>query len=502
MNSQQTGSKDDSNGDSYRLLEPKGVWDVFALLSSIPRPSYKEEAVISALQERCEEHGWLTQVDSGGNLIVSVPATKGYEDVPSIILQGHVDIVAIKTDDKEHNFETDPITLVIDEHQGKQIVRADRTTLGADNGIGVALALAAAEDKDAPHGPLELLMTVNEESGMTGADDIDPNDLHSKYMINLDTEEDHVIYNGCVGGLAFEAVWNVESKPVPDGLIYGEIKVDGLLGGHSGLEIHQNRGNAIKILSKAIQAMGLDTIHVAHLTAGTFTNAIPAKAAAGLFVSNGDGEKFEAALKEVKAEFKKNIGQNADELELYWVESKPEVETCFDYSEFLPVLKTIDELPFGVLAMMDNGEDLESSTNLAIVKTNDSKVSIKCSIRSLIKTKLFEYGEQFTKIAETNNGSAETRFSYPPWEPLQDSELLTLVKNTHREVFEMDAKIGVIHGGLECGILSNKLQDTQMISIGPHIEGAHTPKELVYVESVEKNYRLLKAILKNAKKLV
>lgn len=487
--------------ETYQSLEPAALWDVFARISAVPRPSEGEERVRRVLESIAGERGWVTAVDGAGNLVVHVPATRGREGAAPVILQAHMDMVCIKREGAPHDFDRDPIALRVEQYDGRTVVTAQDTTLGADNGIGVAAAMAAAMSPDIAHGPLELLLTTNEETGMTGAKGLDAALLRGKRMINLDTEEDDAVYNACVGGGKIMLSWQESGEPARKDLEYVALFVDGLRGGHSGLEIHQNRGNAIQILAGTLARLPRESFRLACLDGGDRHNAIPAKAAAVVAGAPGLWQELALAAMQAREKAATRLGANARDLTILAEPlAGPPPPVLIPAAPSREIVEAIAALPHGALRRdVQDPSIVETSCNVAIVQTRetDGEISIELEIstRSLIQRRIEDLHAEYASHAARHGARFRGEYKYPPWEPNPDSALLVKARRVYARLFGQQPRVASIHGGLECAIIGSKIPGIDMISIGPLIEGAHTPSERVHVQSVQKFWRLLASLL-------
>jgi len=474
-------------------IEPKILWERFYEISQVPRPSKKEEKIIEHFKNLLDQLKLEYKVDKSGNIVAFLPATKGYEKAPIVVLQGHMDMVCEKNKEKVFDFDNDPIDLLKEDGW----ITADGTTLGADNGIGLAAALAVVTDTDVTHGPIEILCTVDEETGLTGANNLEPGFITGKIMLNMDSEEDGAFYVGCAGGIDTVATLKIEPEPVPKGTTAYELHVTGLKGGHSGLDIQTGRGNAIKILARALNQLNEVGYSLAGLDGGSLRNAIPREAEAIIFLTADGATKAEKLIEELQGkvynEFKTPDG--GVKIELKKSDSSPEVV----YSDSLKdrIVDSLLALPHGVIAMSPDLEGLvETSTNLATIKVVDKNIRIGTSQRSSIESAKDFIAENVAAIFRLAGSDAEVGDGYPGWKPNMNSEILKVSKDVFKKLFNKEAEIKAIHAGLECGILEGKNPGLDMISFGPTIQGAHSPDEKINIETVEKFYTLLKGILK------
>jgi dipeptidase D len=480
-------------GDPLAALQPRSVWSLFSKIASIPRPSKHEDRMAAWIRSLAEEHGFSVKGDAAGNLVVRVPATPGHEDSPVVILQSHLDMVCEKNGDVTHDFLNDPIRPRLDGGW----VRASGTTLGADNGIGVAAALASAVDSDVVHGPLELLFTVEEETGLNGAAGVDARMLDGRMLINLDSEEDGVLFVGCAGGadnlIDFDAHY---TSPTPASRAY-HVRVLGLRGGHSGIDIHENRGNAIKVLTRLL-AQALDAgipLELFRLSGGSMRNAIPREAEAVIFLEAGAVGRFEALIPPLVRELRHELRGTDEGLEL-------RADPCQHDGQVLEradrnrLLQLLQALPHGPLALSPEIPGLvETSSCLAVVDSLEDKIRIVASSRSSVPSALRDVQASVRAIAALAGADVQMKDGYPGWVPDLDSPLLDRVRAVVGSVWGAAPRVTAVHAGLECGILGQKISDLAMLSFGPQIEGAHSPDERVQVASVERFWNGLTAVL-------
>ncbi len=476
-------------------LEPKLVWKYFEELSGVPRPSKHEEEVREYLISTAAKFGYEAKTDEAGNVVIKIPATPGYENAPVVVLQGHMDMVPEKSPDTEHDFLKDPIPLKID---GDWVTSAKATTLGADNGIGVAAGLAFLEDKDAVHGPLEILVTVDEETGLNGAFSLEPGFVEGRLLLNLDSEEDGAIYVGCAGGGEVTAYYDIKTAPVrPTDRTY-KITVEGLRGGHSGLNIIENRANALRILARLLKFMEKEGYQyvLMDLAGGSAHNAIPREAHATVVVSNADdalaeklGDRFRITRKEY-GKRERNMTLVVEQV------STPPVAWSKDMTRNLVDLMLT--VPNGVLSMSQDLPNLvESSANLAVVKTDGDRLEVEVSMRSSVDPVIEEIQESTAIIAERCGAEPKVWGNYPGWQPDMDSPLLKGAIEVFREKFGTEPKVKAIHAGLETGVIAERYPGMKSISFGPEIHGAHSPTEKVQISSVQKFWEFLKTLLED-----
>lgn len=479
-------------------LKPEILWQRFYEISQIPRPSKKEEKILEYLRNFAKEHNIKMLEDDAHNIVMKVPATKGYENAPTVIIQGHVDMVCEKNKGTKHDFDNDPIKLIRD----GDWIRADGTTLGADNGIGVAAGLSMITDDSVVHGPLELLFTVDEETGLTGANNLATDILEGKTLLNCDSEEDGAFYVGCSGGQDTVGIYDIEWKELKNDLVPYELTITGLKGGHSGLDIANGRANAIKLLARFMLNLTDMDYRIAELNGGSKRNAIPREAEAILLIKESEAAKIKKAadefVKEALLEYKRNDGGLKVELN----KKDGSYNKAFKRKFAKRIIHVLNSLPHGIMAMSPDIPDLvETSTNLATVFTEGDKIRIGTSQRSSIETAKLNISNVVKSIFALS-GAEEIldADSYPGWQPNMDSQILKLGKEVFKDKFGKEPEIKAIHAGLECGILADKYPGLDMVSFGPTIQGAHSPDEKVNIKDVEKFYTLLSGILEKIAK--
>ncbi len=475
-------------------LKPQELWNQFYEISQIPRCSKHEEKVREYVMNVAKRNGLEYKMDAAGSVVIKKPATPGYENAPTVVLQSHLDMVCEKNKATEHDFSKDPIKLVRD----GDWIKADGTTLGSDNGIGVAAALAVLESQNVKHGPLECLFTIDEETGLTGATELAGDMLEGRMLLNMDSEEDGAIYIGCAGGRDTEFFFNLETEPVPAGYQSVRIRVGGLQGGHSGLQINEGLGNAIKLLTRFLWDVAPKVnLRMAHIDGGSKHNAIPRECDAVAYLP---GDQV-GVLKSHAADFQK-IFQN--EFALVDKDVFVQVETdgfdapgnVFTASLQDRLLNMMYAMPHGVLAMSHAVEGLvETSTNLAVVKTGDDKVAVLTSQRSSVPSGLDDIANMVAAVGQLAGTEIHQGNGYPAWQPNPDSHLLKTAKAVYQELYGKEPEVKAIHAGLECGIIGDKFPGMDMISFGPTIMGAHSPDERVQISTVEKFWDFLVALL-------
>jgi dipeptidase D len=482
---------------SISKLQPAEVWKYFEEILAIPRPSKKEEKIIAYLLEFGKKHNLLTHSDEAGNVIISKPATKGYEKLQPVVLQSHIDMVCEKNSDVNHNFNTDPIQAYID----GDWVRAKGTTLGADDGIGIAAQLAVLASSTIEHGPIECLFTVDEETGLTGAFEMKSGFFKSKILLNLDSEDEGELFIGCAGGIDTVATFAYDTDKVPSSSIAYKLMVSGLKGGHSGDDIDKGLGNSLKIINRFLwKGTNKYDLRLANLDGGNLRNAIPREAFAVFVVHEDDAnsmvELFSALINEIKFELSATEPNLKIVLEKTampeWVINEP---TQFD------LLNSLYACPHGVIAMSSQMKGLvETSTNLASVKfIQDNQILVTTSQRSAIDSSKSDIANMVESVFRLANASVVHSEGYPGWAPNTNSEILRITRDAYKKLFKVDPVVRAIHAGLECGLFLEKYPYLDMISFGPTIKGAHSPDERISIETTEKFWKLLLEVLKNIK---
>lgn len=474
-------------------LQPAVIWEIFSDLCAIPRPSGTKDDIIRYLVEFGEKHGIETMLDKTGNVLMKKPAGAGMENRKTVVLQGHMDMVPQKNSGNDHDFEKDPIRAYID----GDWVTAEGTTLGADNGIGMAAALAVLTDGSNQYGALEALFTVDEETGMTGAFELGKGFLSGEILINLDSEDDDELCIGCAGGMDTKATLQVRREKAPEGYIPYRIDVKNLRGGHSGVDIHLQRGNSNKILNRILwNADRQFDLFIAEFSGGNLRNAIPRESWAVLAVRK-DQEKdlteyCNSLFKDIRNEF-----ATPDPDIVITLEKAPMPETVYSRS-IRPLLSSIYACPNGVMRMVPEMPDIvQLSSNLAIVNATTDTVEISTMQRSSVNSLRDDLAAMIRSSFELAGGTVEHSGAYPGWNPNVESEILEVTKNTYKSLFQQDAHVKVIHAGLECGLIRDKYPRMDCISIGPTIKYPHSPDEKVHIGSVGKFWIFLQEILKN-----
>jgi dipeptidase D len=475
-------------------IEPKTLWSCFYNLTQIPRCSGNEAACRAHYIEWAKKHQFKYAVDKIGNILIKVPATKGYEKAPTVVMQGHMDMVGEKNNDVVHDFDNDPLQPYVD----GDWVKAKGTTLGSDNGIGLAAAEAAIEE-GAVHGPLELLFTVDEETGLTGASNLKKGWISGKYMLNLDSEEDGTLYIGCAGGGDNKLLFNLRYEKAPARTAPVEVKVSGLKGGHSGLNINENRGNALKLLARFLKEAGHKvTYRLAAIGGGDKHNAIPREASAVVYLPAQKLRDLKRVRTAMKKEFISEFGAIEPNLEITVRKMNKEAKArVLARTTANNIISALEAMPHGVIAMnRDIPWEVETSTNLASVKTEKNKLVVHTSSRSSVEAALKAVRNQILTIGGAFGAKGIDLGGYPGWQPDFQGPLLQIVKQVHADLFGKEPEVKVIHAGLECGIIGEKAPGIHMISWGPQIRGAHSPDERIQISSTQRFWKLVKGVLK------
>jgi len=477
-------------------LKPALVWKNFSEIAAIPRCSKHETAISRHVVETAKKLGLEAKADKMGNVVVRKPASPGREGVRSIALQGHLDMVCEKNKDTIHDFSKDPIEIV----RKDGVLMANGTTLGADNGIAVATNLAIMEDRSLEHGPLEFLFTVDEETGLTGASNLGPDFVQSRTLMNLDSEEEGAIYVGCSGGKDTLGSWKTSLEPSPAKAFAALLKATGLRGGHSGLEIDKGRGNAVKILNRALVPLTRIGARISSIDGGNKHNAIPREAEALLFVPEQKWKEAVRIVEECSLTVKEELSTVEPDLAVT-LEPVKGVKKGKVLKKGLhaKILKAISALPHGVIKMSAEIPGLvETSTNVAVIKTGKKEIVIATSQRSAVASEILEIMATVGTVFELAGAAVEHSDGYPGWKPNLDSPILGLAKSTYESLYGREPEVKAIHAGLECGIIGERYPGMDMISFGPTLEGVHSPDEKIHIDSVGKYWEFLLAILKRA----
>ncbi|MBS2210192.1 aminoacyl-histidine dipeptidase [Carboxylicivirga mesophila] len=480
--------------DEIAKLSPQGLWENFYKLTQIPRPSKKEGKAIDFIEEFGKSLGFTTIRDEVGNVIIRKPATPGYEDRMGVILQSHIDMVPQKNSDKVHNFETDPIETYIEDGW----VTANGTTLGADNGIGVAAAMAVLQAADLEHGPVEALITMDEEAGMTGANGLKSGLLEGDILLNMDSEDEGELYVGCAGGSDANIKFNYTESEVPADSVAFRMAITGLKGGHSGLDINIGRGNANILMFRFIKyaVANLDA-RLASIDGGSLRNAIPREAFAVITVPAENADDFVESLEEFEDMYKAEFGNVEPNLS-FTAEKADLPASLIDELTQDDLINGVIAAPNGVMRMSTDMEGLvETSTNLAIVKSANGVIDVKCLMRSSVNTAIEELESKMESVFRLAGAEVSFGGQYPGWKPNMDSPILKTMQEVYNNKWGKVPEIKAIHAGLECGILGSAYPHWDMISFGPTIRYPHSPDEKVNIETVSLFWDYLVETLKN-----
>lgn len=474
-------------------LEPKIVWNHFYEITQIPRPSKKEEKIRAYLQEFGRKNNFETKTDKVGNVLITKPATEGYEDKKTVILQSHMDMVCEKNSGVEFDFENDPIQTEI---RGEWL-HAKGTTLGADNGIGMALMLAVLSSDNLKHPKIECLFTTDEETGLTGAFALEENFLTGDVLINLDSEDDGEIYVGCAGGIDTTARFRYKTKETPEGYFAFSVNVSGLLGGHSGDDIEKGHANANKVLNRILWNMFREMdLRIAKIDGGNLHNAIPREASALAVVPYADKEKVRVIFNQVASDIEGEYKDVETKMRLA-LHSEDVPEETMTGKSTKRLLHAIYACPHGVKAMSKDMPGLvETSTNLASVKMiEDNTVKIVTSQRSSVESAKYDIAHQVEAVFRLAGCKVTHGDGYPGWKPNLNSKVLKVAEKSYEKLFDETPKIKAIHAGLECGLFLKKYPHLDMISFGPTMRGVHSPDERLHIPAVEKSWKWLVDIL-------
>jgi len=475
-------------------LQPSNLWKNFQSICQIPHPSKKEAQIIEFMKQFGENLGLETIVDDIGNVIIRKPATAGMENRKGIVLQGHLDMVPQKNSDVAHNFEIDPIQAYID----GDWVTAKGTTLGADNGIGVAAAMAVLESTDLEHGLIEALFTIDEETGMTGAFNLTPKLLQGDILINMDSEDEGELYIGCAGGIDSTATFNFTEEQVPANSAAYKISVTGLKGGHSGVDIHLERANANKIMNRILWYGNKNfDLRLASIEGGSLRNAIPRESFAVISLPEAQVSAFKSYIADLLKTIQNEFGNVEPELNIT-AETTEMPQTVIDKKTATNLFSAIYACPHGVTRMSTTMKGLvETSSNLAIVQSDEKTIIVANLLRSSVDSARDELQQSIQSVFELAGATVENNGAYPGWKPNINSAILTAMKQIYNDLYGKIPEIRAIHAGLECGLLGNIYPNWDMISFGPTIRFPHSPDEKVNIKTVEKFWNFLVATLKN-----
>ncbi len=474
-------------------LQPKAVFDCFAEINKIPRPSHKEQKMGAFLIDFGKKHGLETLQDSTGNVLIRKPATKGMENLKTTVLQSHMDMVCEKEAGLNFDFEKDAIQTYID----GDWLKAKGTTLGAEDGIGVAMQMAILAGNTIQHGPLECLFTVCEEEGLNGAMGLEAGFMKADYLINLDSEDEGLIFVSCAGGANTKATFNVDLEDTPANQFFFKIQISGLTGGHSGDDIEKKRANANKLLARLLEAFKKYDIRIADIQSGGLHNAIPRDGYAVACVPTQFKENLRVDFNVMTAEFEEEFSATEQNMR-FKLESTQPIAKVIDKTSGNNLITALVSVPNGVLAMDQNIPDfVETSSNLASIHLNKDKVNIVTSQRSNIMSARKNASAMVRGVFSLAGADAETGEGYPGWKLDPNSPLLSITVEAYKRLFAKDPEIRAIHAGLECGLFSLKYPHVDMVSFGPTLRGVHSPEERLLIPTVQKVWEHLLETLKN-----
>lgn len=476
-------------------MKPAAVFHYFEEICQVPRPSKKEEKIVAYLKEFGKKHNLETKVDEVGNVLIKKPASRGMENCKTVVLQSHVDMVCEKNNNVSHDFLTDPIETIID----GEWMKANGTTLGADNGIGVATELAILADDTLEHGPIECLFTIDEETGLTGAFALKEGFMNGDILLNLDSEDEGELFIGCAGGIDSVAEFNYYEADVPDGYFFCKIEVKGLKGGHSGGDIHLGRANANKILNRFLTlAFNKYDLYLCEIDGGNLRNAIPREAHAIIAIPEANKHDLRTDLNVFTAEVQAEYAVTDPDMELI-LSSEPARAKAIDADTTQRLLQTLYAVPHGVYAMSQDIPGLvETSTNLASIKMKPGNIiRIETSQRSSTASSKQDIANMVRTVFEMGGAVVTFGEGYPGWKPNTHSEILEIATASYKRLFGVDAQVKAIHAGLECGLFLDKYPGLDMISFGPTLQGVHSPDERMLIPTVEKFWLHLTDILKH-----
>ncbi|MDW6001646.1 aminoacyl-histidine dipeptidase [Vibrio mangrovi] len=478
-------------------LSPHLVWSFFDKICSIPHPSYHEEALARYIIDWAQSQQLDVRRDPTGNIFIKKPATPGMESRKGVVLQAHLDMVPQKNEETEHDFANDPIRPYID----GEWVTAQGTTLGADNGIGMATCLAVLASDNIQHGPLEVLLTINEEAGMTGAFGLEAGYLEGEILLNTDSEQEGEVYVGCAGGINGLLAFDIQRSEVPENHVVRKLQLKGLKGGHSGCDIHLGRGNANKLLARflAQNAESL-ALHLIDFQGGTLRNAIPREGSVTLSLPKENTSQLSEAFQHFTDTICRELEQTEGNIvtELHDITLDHEKHQIFDQSTQQRFIATLNACPNGVIRMSDDFPGVvETSLNLGVVETEDSRVSILSLIRSLIDSGRQQVESSLTSIAELANAKVDFYDAYPGWKPDTNSVIMAIFREQYEKIYGYKPNIMVIHAGLECGLFKQPYPDMDMVSFGPTIKFPHSPDEKVQISTVQQFWEQMIVMLKH-----
>lgn len=479
-------------------LQPQAVFSIFDEITRIPRPSKKEEKIRAYLLDFAKKHGIASKTDAIGNVVLSIPATPGREEAPTVILQGHMDMVC-ESNDKSFDFSTQPIPAYVD----GEWIKTRGTTLGADNGIGMAAALAILTDNGFEHGPIEALFTMDEETGMTGANNLGEGMISGSMLLNLDSEDDAEIFVGCAGGIDTQAFFTYNRSFAPKDFLYFRINIEGLNGGHSGGDIHLGRANANKLLARFLFDLSNEhEVVVSEIDGGNLRNAIPRAAHAVIGVHTSKKESVRARLNVYIAQLENEYAGLEPNLKVT-MESVDTPDFAIDQNTSINIIRAIYSAPHGVVSMSRDLEGLvETSTNLASVKmVDDDTIVVTTSQRSSVESRKHDIANQVEAHFLLAGARVAHGEGYPGWQPNLDSPIMKISRDAYQELYGVTPAIKAIHAGLECGLFLTKYPHLDMVSFGPTLRDVHSPSERMHIPAVERFYGQLKRTLEKVAEL-
>ena len=480
-------------------LKPSLIWECFDEITKVPRPSCHEEQIRAYLLDFAKKHNIRVKTDKVGNVVMSKPATPGKENAPTVILQAHMDMVAEKNNDVEHDFLKDPIQTYID----GDWVKARGTTLGADNGIGMAASLAVMADDSLEHGPVEALFTVDEETGMTGANNLGADMMNGTILLNLDSEDDGEVFIGCAGGVDTTVTFEYKREMAPADNHWFHIDLSNLSGGHSGGDIHEGRANSNKLLARFLFRLTCDeTVTLAEISGGNLRNAIPRAAHAVFGVPSSKKENVIVAFNEFVAAVENEYKATDPGMKIT-IESVDKPQYAIDSTTSLNLIRALYACPHGVISMSHDLEGLvETSTNLAAVKMQpDSTILVTTSQRSSVESRKWDIARQVESVFLLAGAKVTHGDGYPGWTPNMNSTIMKIASDAYEELYGVKPAIKAIHAGLECGLFLTKYPHLDMVSFGPTLRGVHSPSEKMHIPAVEKFWNQLTLILKKVAEL-
>lgn len=479
---------------SLNDLQPKEVFYYFEQLSKIPHCSGNEKAISDYLVDFAKKHNLEVIQDKAYNIIIKKPGTSGYENAPIVILQGHMDMVCEKNKGTEHDFDKDPLKLrVVDD-----MLYATETTLGGDNGIAIAYALAVLAAKDIPHPPIEVLITTEEETGMGGAMALDASSLKGKYLINMDSEEEGKLLVSCSGGIRTTQTLPITWENADKSFISYTISISGLKGGHSGMEINKGRGNSNKIMGRILNDLKCQfDYHIKELNGGAKMNAIPREADAVILVNSKDVSRLESKIKEWNDILKNELRTPDPGVNVTLIKHESSVDKVLSKDSMERAIASLVLIPSGIQSMsMDIPGLVESSTNLGVVTTNETTILFESAIRSSVRSLKYNILNQAKMVAKLVNAELQADSDYPEWQYNPDSKLRDIFNRVYKNMYGKDPEITAIHAGVECGLFKEKMPELDMISFGPNMFDVHTPDEHLNIPSAQRTWDYLLEALK------